>query len=76
MTNPRPNPYPGPLAIARRLRYHRAMAKPANSFTCSACGATHRKWAGKCDACGDCVLVCGTDALWLANLDANNPLVR
>ncbi|MDH2325488.1 DNA repair protein RadA [Cereibacter sp. SYSU M97828] len=22
------------------------------SFTCTACGAVHRKWAGKCDACG------------------------
>ncbi len=21
-------------------------------FTCSACGASHRKWAGRCDACG------------------------
>ncbi len=28
------------------------MAKPTNSFTCSACGAVHRKWAGRCDACG------------------------
>ncbi|WP_128254482.1 DNA repair protein RadA [Falsirhodobacter deserti] len=22
------------------------------AFTCTACGASHRKWAGKCDACG------------------------
>lgn len=28
------------------------MAKPAASFTCTACGAVHRKWAGRCDACG------------------------
>lgn len=28
------------------------MAKAAPSFTCSACGAVHRKWAGRCDACG------------------------
>ena len=28
------------------------MAKPTTAFTCTACGATHRKWAGKCDACG------------------------
>ena len=28
------------------------MAKPTTSFTCSACGATHKKWAGRCDACG------------------------
>ena len=27
------------------------MAK-APAFTCSACGAKHRKWSGKCDACG------------------------
>jgi DNA repair protein RadA/Sms len=29
------------------------MAKaPTNTFTCTACGATHKKWAGKCEACG------------------------
>jgi len=28
------------------------MAKSAPQFTCTACGATHRKWAGQCDACG------------------------
>jgi DNA repair protein RadA/Sms len=28
------------------------MAKAAPSFVCSACGALHRKWAGRCDACG------------------------
>lgn len=28
------------------------MAKAAPHFTCSACGAVHRKWSGKCDACG------------------------
>ena len=29
------------------------MAKPpATSFTCTACGAVHRKWAGRCEACG------------------------
>lgn len=27
------------------------MAK-ASSFTCNACGAAHKKWAGRCDACG------------------------
>jgi DNA repair protein RadA/Sms len=26
--------------------------KQSASFTCTACGASHRKWAGKCDACG------------------------
>lgn len=30
----------------------------------------------KCDACGDCVLVCGTDALWLGALDTSMPLGR
>ncbi len=28
------------------------MSKAAPSFTCTACGASHRKWSGKCDACG------------------------
>ncbi len=28
------------------------MAKSAPMFTCAACGAVHRKWAGRCDACG------------------------
>ncbi|MFZ1469548.1 MAG: DNA repair protein RadA [Paracoccaceae bacterium] len=27
------------------------MSKSAPVFTCTACGATTRKWAGKCDAC-------------------------
>ena len=26
--------------------------KQSTSFTCTACGASHRKWAGKCEACG------------------------
>lgn len=29
------------------------MAKPQTTFTCSACGAVHKKWGGKCDACGE-----------------------
>ncbi|MDB6181377.1 DNA repair protein RadA [Paracoccus fistulariae] len=28
------------------------MAKSVTTFTCTACGATHKKWAGRCDACG------------------------
>ncbi|WP_299474961.1 DNA repair protein RadA [uncultured Paracoccus sp.] len=28
------------------------MARPVTSFTCQDCGATHKKWAGRCDACG------------------------
>ncbi len=28
------------------------MSKSAPSFTCTACGAVSRKWAGRCDACG------------------------
>ena len=28
------------------------MSKSSQSFTCSSCGASHRKWAGRCDACG------------------------
>jgi DNA repair protein RadA/Sms len=30
----------------------KAMAKSTNAFTCTACGASHKKWAGRCDACG------------------------
>ncbi|MBV0890830.1 DNA repair protein RadA [Paracoccus sp. Z118] len=29
------------------------MAKPVTVFTCTACGANHRKWSGRCDACGE-----------------------
>jgi DNA repair protein RadA/Sms len=28
------------------------MARAAPAFTCTACGAAHPKWAGRCDACG------------------------
>lgn len=28
------------------------MAKPTSAFTCTACGTAHKKWAGRCDACG------------------------
>ncbi|ARE39989.1 DNA repair protein RadA [Rhodovulum sp. P5] len=28
------------------------MARPTTSFTCTSCGAVHKKWAGRCDACG------------------------
>jgi len=28
------------------------MAKPVTSFVCQDCGATHKKWAGRCDGCG------------------------
>jgi DNA repair protein RadA/Sms len=29
------------------------MAKSQTSFNCTACGATHSKWSGRCDACGE-----------------------
>ncbi len=29
------------------------MAKTTTTFVCSACGASHKKWAGRCDACGE-----------------------
>lgn len=29
------------------------MAKQTLAFTCSACGASHKKWAGRCDTCGE-----------------------
>ncbi|TCP63168.1 DNA repair protein RadA/Sms [Rhodovulum bhavnagarense] len=28
------------------------MARSAPQFTCAACGASHKKWAGRCEACG------------------------
>jgi DNA repair protein RadA/Sms len=28
------------------------MSKSSPSFTCNACGAAHKKWQGRCDACG------------------------
>ena len=28
------------------------MAKPSAAFTCTACGARHARWSGRCDACG------------------------
>ena len=28
------------------------MSKSGSTFTCTSCGATHKKWAGRCDACG------------------------
>ncbi|WP_299359508.1 DNA repair protein RadA [uncultured Paracoccus sp.] len=29
------------------------MARSVTAFTCTACGAAHRKWSGRCDACGE-----------------------
>ncbi|QXT38823.1 DNA repair protein RadA [Gymnodinialimonas ceratoperidinii] len=29
------------------------MAKPVTQFTCSNCGAIHKKWSGRCDDCGE-----------------------
>lgn len=28
-------------------------AKQTSQYVCKSCGASHRKWAGKCDACGE-----------------------
>ncbi len=28
------------------------MARPAEAFVCQECGATHRRWTGRCDSCG------------------------
>ncbi|TJZ93970.1 DNA repair protein RadA [Paracoccus gahaiensis] len=28
------------------------MARSVTAFTCTACGAAHKKWAGRCEACG------------------------
>jgi len=29
------------------------MAKITTTFTCNACGASHNKWSGRCEACGE-----------------------
>ena len=29
------------------------MVKSTHSFSCSICGASHKKWTGRCDACGE-----------------------
>ena len=29
------------------------MVKLTHSFSCSLCGASHKKWTGRCDACGE-----------------------
>jgi len=29
------------------------LARPTNRFVCQSCGASHPKWAGKCEACGE-----------------------
>ncbi len=29
------------------------MARSVTAFTCTACGAAHKKWAGRCEACGE-----------------------
>ena len=29
------------------------MAKSVTAFTCTACGAAHRKWSGRCETCGE-----------------------
>jgi DNA repair protein RadA/Sms len=29
------------------------MAKSSASYTCSKCGAVHKKWAGRCETCGE-----------------------
>lgn len=29
------------------------MAKQSLSYSCTSCGAGHKKWAGRCDACGE-----------------------
>ncbi len=41
-----------PIPLCRCLGYTAVMAKPVTSFTCTSCGAAHKKWQGRCDACG------------------------
>jgi DNA repair protein RadA/Sms len=41
------------MVIPDPTRYQSLMAKPVFKFICSACGAAHQKWSGRCDACGE-----------------------
>ena len=29
------------------------MAKASTQYVCQSCGASHRKWAGRCEGCGE-----------------------
>ena len=44
------------------------MAKAAAQFVCQACGATHAKWSGRCEACGGPIEAERLDALPYATL--------
>ena len=41
-----------PLHAPRAPGDTEAMAKAPPQFTCTSCGAVHRRWGGRCDACG------------------------
>ncbi len=41
------------IAISAALCQKGGMAKSVTAFTCTACGAAHKKWAGRCDSCGE-----------------------
>jgi len=41
-----------PLPPGTALGHEGCMSRSTASFTCTACGAVHKKWAGRCDACG------------------------
>src|SRR5262249_29744364 len=41
------------LTFRFRLRFGLPMARAASTFICQSCGAVHRRWQGKCDACGE-----------------------
>lgn len=41
------------IAIGAALCQKGGMAKSVTAFTCTACGAAHKKWAGRCDSCGE-----------------------
>ncbi|PPB81782.1 DNA repair protein RadA/Sms [Albidovulum inexpectatum] len=42
-----------PLATGAAVVQETCMAKSSSSsFVCNDCGAVHKKWAGRCDACG------------------------
>ncbi len=41
-----------PLDPAAANQAQGGMSKSGPSFTCTSCGAVHKKWSGRCDACG------------------------
>ena len=52
-----PRPGTTPAGVSRLTEPARSgmgpvMARASSTFSCTACGATHPRWSGRCDACG------------------------